>query len=68
MKSALLVLILVATGSALLANPYRVYQRSGRAAWEQSWSINCETGRSYVGQIGLEQAKVLARAAGMTAT
>jgi hypothetical protein len=67
MKSALLIVILLATGSPLLANPYGVYQSSGRAAWGESSSINCETVRFYVGQIGLEQAKALARAAGMTA-
>jgi hypothetical protein len=67
MKCALLILILVASGSATLANPYGVYQRSGRAARGESSSINCETVRYYVGQMGLEQAKALARAAGMTA-
>jgi hypothetical protein len=67
MKSALLILILVASGSPLLANPYDAYQRSGRAARGQSSSINCETVRLYVGQMGLEQAKAFARAAGMTA-
>jgi hypothetical protein len=64
MKSALLILILVASGSPL----YGDYQRSGRAAKGESSSINCETVRYYVGQMGLEQAKALARAAGMTAS
>jgi hypothetical protein len=68
MKSALLILILVATASPLLANPYNVYQRSGRAVRGESSPINCETVRLYVGQMGLEQAKALARAAGMTAS
>jgi len=68
MKSALLILILVATASPLLANPYSVYQRSGRAARGESSPINCETVRFYVGQMGLEQANALARAAGMTAS
>ena len=68
MKSALLMLILVASGSPLLANPYSVYQRSGRASSGESSSINCETVRFYVGQMGLEQAKALARASGMTAS
>jgi hypothetical protein len=68
MKSALLILVLVASVSPLLANPYGDYQRSGRAARGESSSVNCETIRSYVGQMGLEQAKALARAAGMTAS
>jgi hypothetical protein len=67
MKSLLLVLMFVTTGSPVLANPYSVYQSSGRAVRGESSSINCETVRFYVGQIGLEQAKALARAAGMTA-
>jgi hypothetical protein len=68
MKGALLILILVASGSPLLANQYGDYQRLGRAARGESSSINCETVRYYVGQMGLEQAKALARAAGMTAS
>jgi hypothetical protein len=68
MKSALLILILVASASPLFANPYSDYQRSGRAARGESSSINCETVRYYVGQMGLDQAKALARAAGMTAS
>ena len=68
MKSALLILILVASGSPVLANPYGAYQRSGRAGWGQSSSINCKVVRYYVDQMGLEQAKALARAAGMTAS
>ena len=68
MKSTLLILILVVSGSPLLANTYGDYQRSGRAARGGPSSINCETVRYYVGQMGLEQAKALARAAGMTAT
>jgi hypothetical protein len=67
MKSALLFLILVASVSPSFATPYRNYQRSGRAVRGESSSINCETVRYYVGQMGLEQAKALARAAGMTA-
>jgi hypothetical protein len=67
MKSILLILILVASGSPSLANPYGEYQRWGRASRGESSSINCETVRYYVGQMGLEQAKALARAAGMTA-
>ena len=68
MKSALLILIWVASLSPLLANPYGDYQRSGRAARGEPSSINCERVRFYVGQMGLEQAKALARAAGMTAS
>ena len=68
MKSLLLILMFVAIGSPVLANPNSVHQSTGQAAWGESSSINCETVRFYVGQIGLERAKALARAAGMTAT
>jgi hypothetical protein len=66
--SVLLMLMFIATGRPVLANPYSVYRSSGQAALVESSSINCEKVRLYVGQIGLSQAEVLARAAGMTAT
>jgi hypothetical protein len=68
MKTALIMLILVATASPALANPYRTYQKSGQVASAESSGITCETVRAYVDQVGLTQAKVLARAAGMTAS
>ena len=68
MKTALLILIFVAAGSPALAKPYHAYQNSGQAARSESSHINCETVRAFVGQVGLTQAKALARAAGMTAS
>ncbi len=68
MKTALLMLILVAAGSPVSAKPYHAYQNSDQAARDESSPINCETVRAYVGQVGLVQARALARAAGMTAS
>jgi hypothetical protein len=68
MKIALLMLIFVTTGSPVLAKPYHAYQNSGQAARGEASHISCDTVRSYVGQVGLVQAKALARAAGMTAS
>jgi hypothetical protein len=63
MKTALLMLIFVATASPALARPYHAHQNLGKPP-----RINCETVRAYVGQVGLAQAEALARAAGMTAS
>jgi hypothetical protein len=68
MKTALLMLFFVTAGSPVLAEPYHAYQNSGQAVRGESSHINCETVRAYVGQVGLVQAKALARAAGMTAS
>jgi hypothetical protein len=68
MKTALLILVFVATGSPVLAKPYHAYQNSSRTARSEPSHINCDTVRAYVGQVGLVQAKALARAAGMTAS
>ncbi len=67
MKAALLMTILVATASPVSANPYRAYQDSDQTRWIEASQINCETVRAYVSQVGLVQARTLARAAGMTA-
>jgi hypothetical protein len=67
MKTALLILIFVAAAGSALAKPHHAYQNSGRAALGESSHINCDTVRAYVDQVGLVQAKALARAAGMTA-
>jgi sulfur transfer protein SufE len=56
MKTALLMLLFVATASPLAGSP----------RGEPS-TITCETVRAYVSQLGLAQAKALARANGMTA-
>ena len=67
MKTALLMMIFIVAASPVLANPYRSYH-SDRAAWGESSYIDCETVRVYVAQLGVEHAKALARAAGMTAS
>jgi hypothetical protein len=59
MKIALLMLLLVATASPVLAGPHR----ANRA---ESSTITCETVRAYVSQVGLATAKAIARANGMT--
>jgi hypothetical protein len=66
MKIALLMTIFVATASPALANSYRTYD-SDQTRWNDSSHVNCETVRAYVAQVGLAQARTLARAAGMTA-
>jgi ABC-type amino acid transport system permease subunit len=67
MKTAsLLLLFVVAAGSSVSAHPHRTFHDSSQAAW--SSAINCETVRSYVSQVGLAQARALARASGMTAS
>jgi len=67
MKTALLMTILVAAASPVLANPYRAYQGADQTSWSEVSRINCETVRAYVNEVGLVQARALARAAGMTA-
>ena len=67
MKTALLLMIFVAVSGSALASPYRPYQDSDQTPRGKSSHINCETVRSYVAQVGLVQARTLARAAGMTA-
>jgi hypothetical protein len=66
MKAALLLLLFVTAGSPASAHPHRA--NSNQAAWGESSAINCESIRSYVSQVGLAQAKALARASGMTAS
>jgi hypothetical protein len=68
MKPALLMLIFVTAGRPVLAKPYHAYQNSGQAARSEASHISRDTVRAYVGQVGLVQAKALARAAGMTAS
>ena len=67
MKIALLMMIFVATASPASANSYRTYHDSNQTQWGESSHVNCETVRAYVAQVGLAQARTLARAAGMTA-
>jgi hypothetical protein len=68
MKTALLLLLFVAAGSSASAHPHRASHNSNQPAWGESSIINCETVRSYVSQVGLAQARALARASGMTAS
>jgi hypothetical protein len=67
MKTALLMMIFVSAASPVLANQYRTYQDWDQTQEGGSSHINCETVRAYVAQVGLVQARALARAAGMTA-
>jgi hypothetical protein len=60
MKTALLMLLSVAAADPVLA-------ASTRASQMDRSSITCETVRAYVSQVGLAQAKAIARASGMTA-
>ena len=60
MKIALLMLLLVATASPVLAGPHR----ANRA---EPPTITCETVRAYVSQVGVATATAIARANGMTA-
>jgi hypothetical protein len=60
MKTAPLILLFVATASPVLADP----QRANRG---EPSTAACETVRAYVSQVGLAQAKAMARANGMTA-
>ncbi|HEY1749284.1 MAG TPA: hypothetical protein VGG11_21320 [Xanthobacteraceae bacterium] len=64
MKTALFAVILVAVSYPALAKTHRVYQQNNPAAHS---SVTCEMVRSYVAQVGLQQAKAMAQAAGMTA-
>ena len=60
MKIALLMLLLVATASPVLA-------RSARANPAEPSTITCQTVRTYVSQVGLATATAIAWANGMTA-
>ena len=63
-KTALLAAVFAAATWPALAKSHRVYQQRSPAAHS---SITCEMVRSYVAQVGVEQAKAIAQAAGMTA-
>ena len=62
MKKTLLVLTFVAVGFPAMANPHN------HGTLERHSNVNCEMVRAYVAQNGLVQAKVMAQAAGMTAS
>jgi hypothetical protein len=63
-RIALIAVILTAAACPALAKSHRVYQQNNPGAHS---SVTCEMVRSYVAQVGVEQAKAMAQAAGMTA-
>jgi hypothetical protein len=69
-KTALLTLLCVAVGYPVAANAHRTYRHHGsheRTDNRRMHSrITCDMVRTYVAQLGLEQARAMAQAAGMT--
>jgi len=66
MKKAVLIALFLATAACpVLAKSHRVHQWQNNAGTHSS--ITCAMVRSYVAQVGLEQAKAMAEAAGMSA-
>ena len=71
-RTAVLVLVFVTVAYPVLAYqhrshlPHRYRQHSGGS--ESHSRITCEMVRSYVAKVGLEQARAMAAAAGMTAS
>jgi hypothetical protein len=61
-RLATALLVLIAIGSPVLAHPHHAYVNSGQ---EGSSHITCETVRAFVSQVGLVQARAIARANGM---
>jgi hypothetical protein len=66
MKPSLLMLLFVAAASPVLADPHRADHYSVSQPGVSPSTITCETVRAYVSQVGLAQAKAIARANGMT--
>jgi uncharacterized protein YneF (UPF0154 family) len=70
--TALLTLVLIAVSCVLIAVSCPAMARTHHAnrddASREHPPISCETVRAYVAQAGLEQAKAMAQAAGMTAS
>jgi hypothetical protein len=71
-KTALLVVMLVMSGYPVTAHPHRAqkYHHSNRPAENLGAHshITCDMVRTYVAQLGLEQARAMAHASGMTAS
>ena len=72
MKNAgLVALIVTLTAYPVAAKPHRIYQHHYSANRSNEigahMNITCEMVRNYVAQVGLEQARAMATAAGMTA-
>lgn len=66
MKKTALIAVLLAMGVCpVLAKSHRVHHWQNNPRTHSS--ITCAMVRSYVAQVGLEQAKVMAESAGMTA-
>src|SRR5258707_2245273 len=66
MKTTLLMLLFVAVTGSAWASSHHAYRTSDHARWSEP-SITCETVRAYVSQMGVAQARAMARANGMTA-
>jgi len=64
-KTALLALIFTTVVCPALARPYAVHRQQNNSGVHSA--ITCEMVRSYVAQVGVEQARAMAQAAGMTA-
>jgi hypothetical protein len=71
-KTALLVVMLVMSAYPVTAHPHRAqqYHRNHRPVENLGTHthITCDMVRTYVAQLGLEQARAMAQAAGMTAS
>ena len=66
MRSALLILFAIVTISPACALSHRFSSGPGHSEWATPSAITCETVRSYVSMMGVEQARALALAHGMT--
>jgi hypothetical protein len=65
--SAVLLVLVVASMSPVRADQHRGHANPAQGAQNDSLHLTCETVRAYVSLVGLEQAKAMARAKGMTA-
>ena len=67
MRITRLMLLFVSATAPSWASGRHTYPDPSNATWSQPSSVTCETVRAVVRQLGLEHAKALARANGMTA-
>jgi hypothetical protein len=65
MKKAVLTLTLIAMAGPAWAHGHHSYSKH-QPDWAVPSQITCDTVRSYVSQVGLAQARAIARANGMT--
>jgi len=63
-KFALIAFVFIYLGDPALAKPFKPPQNSPTVS--ASWPISCHTVRVYIKQVGLERARSMALAAGMT--